>query len=40
LLFEQSCSQVHAGGSLLAVSTSDESVLESYPVPMIRFAFR
>ncbi len=39
LLLEQSCSQVHAGGSLLAVSTSDESVLESYPVPTIRFAF-
>ncbi len=39
-LLEQSCSQVHAGGSLLVVSTSDESVLESYPVPMIRFTFR
>ena len=40
LLFEQSCSQGHAGGSLLVVSTSDESGLESYPVPIIRFAFR
>src|SRR5713226_8744107 len=28
LLFEQSCSQGHTGGSLLVVSTSDESVLE------------
>jgi hypothetical protein len=38
LLFEQSCSQGLAGGSLLAVSTSGESLLESSPVPTIRFA--
>jgi len=38
-LLEQSCSQVHAGGSLLIGSTTDESVLESYPVPTIRFTF-
>ena len=39
-LLEQSCSQGLAGGSLLVASTADESVLESYPVPMTRFALR
>src|SRR6266699_861590 len=37
-LLRQSRSQAHAGGSLLVASICNESGLESYPVPMLRFA--